>query len=342
MNEPEQRGGQALVIDELRAARGAVVGALAEVAHREGKLRIGRGVEQADKSVLLGGDDLGPRPLLEMVHAFQKRVTLRQSRLQDLGNDTGLEIGQAQREGFAALAITGAAGRVVDVEVLQARGGAIVQGQALEQLLLRRGGIHVDVLALDVEKDDGPALCGGFLDEDLGGVGLAGADRAEDAEVARQHILVAAAQANEEVLPAREAAQEHLAGEAQQHTDVVGAQLIDIRAGGGAVTGVARLALDQLALDLNLGQDGPVNGVGRIAQAGEERARQEAAQEGIAGTGILNADKLVAQDMGPALLRGAQHDPLAGGGRAVPIDMAQESFVPCLFRHNPIHRGPGG
>ena len=120
----------------------------------------------------------------------------------------------------------GAAGRIEDLEILHARRLLAEMGQPLGQGLVLASAVHVDVFAFDVEHDDRPAVGRGFLDDDLRRVRFAGADRAEDAQVARQHALVLALQTQPDVVLPGDGAEHHVAGEAEQIGDLVAAQFL--------------------------------------------------------------------------------------------------------------------
>jgi hypothetical protein len=60
--------------------------------------------------------------------------------------------------------------------------------------------VHLRVLALNVEHDHGSTVGRCLLNDYLGRIRLAGADRAEDSQVARQNSLVLALQAEPDVL----------------------------------------------------------------------------------------------------------------------------------------------
>ena len=93
------------------------------------------------------------------------------------------------------------------------------------------GRFHIDVLGFQIEHNDGPAARGRLLDEDLDGVGFAGAHGAEDADVARQRALVTATQAHDDVVVAGQRADDQVAATGEQVADLLVGQIVDGEAG---------------------------------------------------------------------------------------------------------------
>ena len=190
-----------------------------------------------------------------MLDAIEQGVALRQGGVQDFRDHAGLEIRQAQGERLAVGSLAAATGRVVNVKIVQTGRFALQTFELAEQVLFRGGLVHLRVLALHVDDDHRPAAGGRLLDQNLRGVRLARAHRAEDTDVARQHALVVALQAEQHALLSGHTSQEHVAGEAQEVGDFVVGQVMDDGAGGRAALRLLRTALHQLRLDFDFRKD---------------------------------------------------------------------------------------
>jgi hypothetical protein len=148
-----------------------------------------------------------------------------------------------------------------------------------ERVLIARR-VHVDVFALDVDDDDGPAGGRRFLDQHLGRVGFAGADGAKDADIARQHALVLALQTHVQVVLAVDRAEQHVARDAEEVADFGVGEFVYERARCGTRLGVDRVAVDEFALDFELCLDGLLPHFRRdLGAVGKERPGHDAAEE---------------------------------------------------------------
>src|SRR5262249_44384973 len=86
---------------------------------------------------------------------------------------------------------------------------------------------------------------------------------------------------------------------------------------------VQRPALDQLALDLDFGDDGRFT-VTLVPVVGEKWPADDPAEERrVRPIAVLDSHELVAKNAGPAGPDRPHHNPLVDGGVTVPINMAE-------------------
>ncbi len=218
---------------------------------------------------------------------------------------------------------------IVNLEIRQTARLAAEAGEPGKELFVLRRLIHGRVFAFNVQDDDRPTLLGSFLDQDLRRIRFAGANRAEDADIARNHFLVFTLEADRQVCAAGHVAQEHVPGETHEARDFLHAERPHCGPRRGPIVGVEGAAINEFALYFDLRGDCPFPAMAMLgtwpAAIREERPLDNAAQKlGTRRLGIDDAHELIAEDPRPVVTRRFEHDTFVRRARLVVIDLSEQ------------------